>query len=303
MAAIPASAEGLLRGLTFLTISWVTFTIGTVLVSLRTYVRSSNRAMGRDDYLILVALVRPSHRASKMNPNVIGVQLDYRIFWIDNKRVSSSEWTWKTHWFIDSGRAIWFREMDSHRRGTNRHRHRLYQSVSLLLHSTHLQAHQPEACIYNLRFGDTSHRHHYRSRHHISTTVQAIERAVWSKGCWNLLFSTCNIWSGVRPRWWVGADHCLRSSCSYYHSCQHIYWFLLCRTTVLRHTKASNEEKTQDRHISHYGLRGIVSPLCSSNGLPVLKRAVLHPARFSAQRSSILISRKMWHVGTLPAHL
>ena len=63
-ATTPAAAEGLLRGLTYVTISWVTFTVGAILVSMRTYVRSANREMGWDDYLILVALVHsPPHRA------------------------------------------------------------------------------------------------------------------------------------------------------------------------------------------------------------------------------------------------
>lgn len=58
MAATSATAEGLLCGLTFVTVSWVTFTTGAILVSLRNYVRSTNRTMGWDEYLIVVALVR-----------------------------------------------------------------------------------------------------------------------------------------------------------------------------------------------------------------------------------------------------
>lgn len=54
----PAATEGLLRGLAYLSISWVTFSIGLILVALRIYVRTTHRNVGWDDYLIVAALVR-----------------------------------------------------------------------------------------------------------------------------------------------------------------------------------------------------------------------------------------------------
>ncbi|KAL6714380.1 hypothetical protein ACLMJK_007803 [Lecanora helva] len=57
MEVAPAVPEGLLRGLAYVSISWVTFAIGFVLVALRMFVRVTHRTIGWDDHLIVAAVV------------------------------------------------------------------------------------------------------------------------------------------------------------------------------------------------------------------------------------------------------
>lgn len=57
MDIAPAAEKGLLRGLAHLSISWVTFSIGFITVSLCMYVRRTRRNIGWDDYLIVAAMV------------------------------------------------------------------------------------------------------------------------------------------------------------------------------------------------------------------------------------------------------
>lgn len=62
MALPQSSVIDELRGLTFASLSLVTFTIGAILVSLRMYVRISRRITGWDDYTICVACVTSPYR-------------------------------------------------------------------------------------------------------------------------------------------------------------------------------------------------------------------------------------------------
>ncbi len=63
MALPHSSVHDELRGLAFVSLSLVTFTLGVVVVSLRMYLRISRRITGWDDYTICIACVMiPSRR-------------------------------------------------------------------------------------------------------------------------------------------------------------------------------------------------------------------------------------------------
>lgn len=111
MEVAPANPEGLLRGLAYVSISWVTFSIGLVLVSLRMWVRATHRNIGWDDWLIVAAVVCHCYGTERLRL-ITDVPLGGCILWFNLQCLSSCQRSWKTHYHPDPGRAVGFREVD-----------------------------------------------------------------------------------------------------------------------------------------------------------------------------------------------
>lgn len=188
MAAVPPSAQEILRGLTVSSISLVTFTIGALLVFMRMYVRNKRRITGWDEYTICVALVIrfsgfTPWEAQPCSQDSGTISLGY-----DRRRVPSCEWHRLAYQHLDAGPTIWIHQVDLRRRSRICDCHMLCQDLRVHLNFAPGRYDSTECALLHLCAHGILDRLDRQSGHCLAGSVQTTKGALRFRRQGTMLF-------------------------------------------------------------------------------------------------------------------